>query len=54
MTFPTLSNLNQNKSDRPNSILTKILKLLNKDLTDQLVILFNQSLPSHLEYFLHC
>ena len=38
--------LNQNKSDRPNSIPIKILKLLNKDLSDQLAILFNQSFPS--------
>ena len=35
--------LNQNKSDGPNSIPIKILKLLNKDISDQLAILFNQS-----------
>ena len=35
--------LNQNKSDGPNSIPIKILKLLNKDISDQLEILFNQS-----------
>ena len=33
--------LNQDKSDGPNSIPTKILKLLNKDISDQLAILFN-------------
>ena len=35
--------LNQNKSDGPNSIPIKILKLLNKDISDQLAVLFNQS-----------
>ena len=35
--------LNQNKSDGPNSIPIKILKLLNKDISDQLAILFKQS-----------
>ena len=35
--------LNQNKSDGPNSIPIKILKLLNKDISYQLAILFNQS-----------
>ena len=38
--------LNQNKSDGPNSIPIKILKLLNKDISDQLAILFNQSFSS--------
>ena len=38
--------LNQNKSDGPNSIPIKILKLLNKDIPDQLAILFNQSFSS--------
>ena len=38
--------LNQNKSDGANSIPIKILKLLNKDISDQLSILFNQSLSS--------
>ena len=38
--------LNQNKSDGPNSIHIKILKLLNKDISDQLAILLNQSFPS--------
>ena len=38
--------LNQNKSDGPNSIPIKILKLLNKDIFDQLAILFNQSFSS--------
>ena len=35
--------LNQNKSDGPNSIPIKIMKLLNKDISDQLASLFNQS-----------
>ena len=38
--------LKQNKSDGPNSIPIKIMKLLNKDISDQLAILFNQSFPS--------
>ena len=38
--------LNENKSDGPNSIPIKTLKLLNKDISDQLVILFNQSFSS--------
>ena len=38
--------LNQNKSDEPDSIPIKILKLLNKDISDQLAILFNQSFSS--------
>ena len=38
--------LNQSKSDGPNSIPIKILKLLNKDISDQLAILFNQSFSS--------
>ena len=38
--------LNQNKSDGPNSIPIKILNLLNKDISDQLAILFNQSFSS--------
>ena len=42
--------LNQNKSDGPNSVPIKILKLLNKDISDQLAILFNQSFSSG--YFL--
>ena len=41
-----ISSLNQNKSDGPNSIPIKILKLLNKDISDQLAILFNQSFSS--------
>ena len=41
-----ISSLNQNKSDGPNNIPTKILKLLNKDISDQLAILFNQSFSS--------
>ena len=41
-----ISSLNQNKSDEPNSISIKILKLLNKDIYDQLAILFNQSFSS--------
>ena len=38
--------LNQNKSDGPNSIPIKILKLLNKAISDELTILFNQSFSS--------
>ena len=34
--------LNQDKSDGPNSIPIKIQKLLNKDISDQLLIFFNQ------------
>ena len=41
-----ISSLNQNKSDGPNNIPIKILKLLNKDMSDQLAILFNQSFSS--------
>ena len=38
--------LNQNKSDGPNSIPIKILRLLNKDISGQLVIHFNQFFSS--------
>ena len=38
-----ISSLNQDKSDGPNFIPTGILKLLNKDILDQLTLLFNQS-----------
>ena len=41
-----ISFLNQGKSDGPSSIPIKILKLLNKDISDQLAILFNQSFSS--------
>ena len=41
-----ISSLNQNKSDGPNSIPIKILKLFNKDISYQLAILFNQSFSS--------
>ena len=41
-----LSSLNQDKSDGPNSISIKILKLLNKDISDQLAVLFNKSFSS--------
>ena len=40
------SSLNQNKSDWRNSIPMKILKLVNKDISDQLAFLFNQSFSS--------
>ena len=43
-----ISSLNHDKSDGPNSISIKILKLLNKDISDQLAILFNQSLSSEI------
>ena len=36
-----ISSLNKDKIDGPNSIPIKILKLLNKDISDQLAILFN-------------
>ena len=38
--------LNQDKSDGPNSVPTKILKLLNKDISDLVKIFFNQSFSS--------
>ena len=38
-----ISSLNQDNSNGPNSIPIKVLKLLNKDTSNQLVILFNQS-----------
>ena len=42
----TISSLNHNNSDGPNSIPIKILTLLSKDISDQLAILFNQSFSS--------
>ena len=42
--------LNQSKSDAPNRIPIKILKLLRKDISDQLAIPFSQSSSSR--YFL--
>ena len=47
-----ISSLNQDKSDGPNSIPTRILKLLNKDISDQLAFLFNQSFSSGLFIYL--
>ena len=44
--YNIIFSLNQNKSDGPNSIPIKILKLLNKDASDQLATLFNQSFSS--------
>ena len=41
-----ISSLNQDKSEGPNTIPVKILKLLNKDISDQLAILFNHSFSS--------
>ena len=41
-----ISSLNQDKSNGPNSIPIKILKLLNKNISDKLAILFNQSFSS--------
>ena len=41
-----ISSLNQDKSDGPKSISIKILKLLNKDISDRLEIIFNQSFSS--------
>ena len=40
------TSLNQDKSDGPNSIPNKIVKLLNKDISDQLLILSNQAFSS--------
>ena len=37
-----ISSLNQGKSDGPNSIPTTTLKLSNKEISDQLAILFNE------------
>ena len=47
-----ISSLNQDKSDGPNSIPTRILKLLNKYISDQLALLFNQSFSSGLFIYL--
>ena len=44
--FNIISFLKLDKSDVSNSIPTKILKLLNKDRSDQLAIPFNQSFSS--------
>ena len=41
-----ISSLNPPKIDEPNSISIKILQLLNKGVSDQLAILFNQSFSS--------
>ena len=41
-----ISSLNQSKRDGPNSIPIKIPKLLNKEISDQLAILFNQPFSS--------
>ena len=41
-----ISYLNQDKCGEPNSNHIKILKLLNKDISDQMAILFNQSFYS--------
>ena len=41
-----IPSLNQNICDGPNSIPIKILKLLNKNISDQLAILFSQSFSS--------
>ena len=41
-----ISSLNLPKIDEPNSISIKILQLLNKGVSDQLAILFNQSFSS--------
>ena len=44
--FNIISSLNQDKSAGPNNILTKVLKLFNKDISDHLAILFNQFFSS--------
>ena len=38
--------LHLDQNEGPNSISTRILKLLNEDISDQLAILFNQSFSS--------
>ena len=43
-----ISSLNEGKSDGPNSIPMKILKLLDKGISSQLAILFNQSFSSRI------
>ena len=48
ITYSIISTLNLNKSDGPNSIPTRIMKLLNKDLSDQLENLFNQLFLSRI------
>ena len=45
-----ISSVDINKAVEPNSIPTKVLKLLNKDISNQLFSLFNLSL-FYLEYF---
>ena len=49
-----ISKLNENKSTGPNSLPTKILKLLKNDISSQLADIFNISFssgifPSHLK-----
>ena len=44
--FSVIPSVLLNKSDRPNSIRTRTLKLLNKNKLDQLAILFKQSFSS--------
>ena len=41
--FNIISSLNQHKNGGPYSILIKFRKLLNKEISEQLAILFNQS-----------
>ena len=41
-----VSSINNHKTVKPNSIPTKILKLLNKDISNQLASLFNILLSS--------
>ena len=42
----TISSLSDNKSSGPNSIPTRILKLLRKDVSTQVVDIFNPSFSS--------
>ena len=41
--FSVIPSLLLDKSDGPNSIPARVLKLLNKNVSNQLAILFNQS-----------
>ena len=42
--------LNQSNRDGPNSVPIKILKLLNKDISDELAILLNHSFSSGISF----
>ena len=46
--FNIILSVNLDKSDGRNSIPTRILKLLNKDISDQVAILFSHSFSSEI------